>query len=94
MSTSTSESDIRDIGQLLEPEELRDFYRALGLQPQEVEEEGEAEDEDLKARKVLDLWQQRNGRPASRQDILEALGKCQRGDAVGRLMSCWVSNGV
>ena len=86
-------SDFKTIVELLDPEELQRFCLELpGLSRADVkkaEHRANSDDPELKAREVLHLWHQRNGRQATRQAVLQALGRCGYTNAVEHLIEKW-----
>ena len=86
-------SDFKNITELLDPEELQQFcFELPGLSHADVKKaecNANSNHPELKARGVLHLWHQRNGRRAIRQAILQALGRCGYMHAVEQLREKW-----
>ncbi|XP_072014911.1 LOW QUALITY PROTEIN: uncharacterized protein [Amphiura filiformis] len=91
-----SDRCISDIINLLGPDDLRNLFYALDL-PSRVIDKAEIKagtsDVDLKARRVLETWRQRNGQQATQERVLCALEECGNKDARERLEDKWRMKG-
>ena len=89
--------DFKDIIELLDPDELHKFcFQLDGLScadAKKAERKANSDDPELKAREVLYLWHQRNGRQATRQVVLQAMEKCGFASAAEKLEEKWDSAG-
>ena len=70
------------------PDELRKLFHELGIRQRDIEKverSANTDNIDLKAKAVLRWWVKTNGRKATREAILEALGNSQ--DKQAKLLS-------
>ena len=89
-----SDSDIREISKHLGPFDLRRLYYSpvLGLKKEAVEKaeyDARFETCDIRAWRVLGMWQQQKASEATRGKVLKALEECGCWDAMGKLAEKW-----
>ena len=82
---------------MLGPADLQNLFYSLRLTTPDIEKaEGSSgtSDVDLRARKVLEMWRQRNGKQATRERVLQALGACENKNARDKLEQIWNTEGM
>ncbi|XP_072016961.1 uncharacterized protein [Amphiura filiformis] len=79
---AASDSDLWEVIKRLSPNDLQCLYIELGIGLKDVEtwelDAGPGATVHFKARKVLAMWRQRNGKIATKKALLEALKKCRQ----------------
>ena len=87
-----SDADFGDVTELLGRDDLQNLFHALGLRLEDTEKvecSTGTTDVNIRARKVLHFWRQRNGHLATRQSVLQALARVGNRYATEQLIAKW-----
>ena len=87
-----SDADFGDITEVLGKDDLQNLFHALGLRLEDIEKIESSTgtmDVNIRARKVLHFWRQRNGNLATRQALLQALARVRNRYAIEQLDAKW-----
>ncbi|XP_072013560.1 uncharacterized protein [Amphiura filiformis] len=87
-----TDQDFQDVIAPMTTDQLQKLFLALGLKRAAVEKaerSANTSDIELKALAVLQLWRQHKGKAATREAVLEALGKCGNLEVKSGLQHQW-----